>query len=174
MKYLRIAVLLSSVGLTAVTTGCAVITGGVTQDVSVKTQKDAVEVAGADCVLTNSRGTYKVTTPGKVNVHRSKDDLSVQCSKKGESDAATAVKSSFRKGAMAGNIVMVGVGALVLEPIDTSTGAAYAYPDDVTVSFGTPEMQQPIAGASVPVAASTPIVSTDSSASTNSASTQTN
>lgn len=142
MKHLQIAALLASFALTTMTTGCAVITGGMTQDVSVKTQKDAVEMAGADCVLTNSRGTYKVTTPGKVNVHRAKDDLSVQCSKTGEADAATAIKSSFRKGAMAGNIVMVGVGALLLEPIDTSTGAAYAYPDDITVSFGRPAALQ--------------------------------
>jgi len=172
MKYMQFAALIASIGFVTLTAGCAVITGGTTQDVSVKTQKDAVEVAGADCVLTNSRGTYKVTTPGKVNVHRAKDDLSVQCSKTGEADADAAVKSSFRKGAMAGNIIMVGVGALVLEPIDTSTGAAYAYPYDITVSFGNPASQP--AARAVPGDKSTKATTTESAVLTNAATAQPN
>ncbi|RDU96073.1 hypothetical protein DWV00_25875 [Trinickia dinghuensis] len=41
-------------------------------------------------------------------------------------------------GAMVGNFVMVGVGTAILEPIDTASGAAYAYPKEITVSFGQP------------------------------------
>lgn len=52
--------------------GCGTLTGGLTQKVSVKTQKAAVDIAGANCVLTNSKGTYEVVTPGTVKVHRAK------------------------------------------------------------------------------------------------------
>ncbi|WP_233809442.1 hypothetical protein [Paraburkholderia sp. HP33-1] len=172
MKSLRIAALLSSVAFTAMTTGCATITGGTTQNVSVTTQKAAADIAGANCVLTNSEGNYEVTTPGRVKVHRAKDDLNVKCTKPGEPDATTTVQSSTRKGALAGNLIMTGVvGTLVTGGIDRATGAWWAYPDDITVSFGNPETQQPVANASVPAARSTPDVGSDSTASTNSAST---
>ncbi|CAJ7239498.1 Uncharacterised protein [Burkholderia pseudomallei] len=136
MKHLRIAVLTTSACFAVLSTGCATVTGGTTQTVSMKTEKDTVDVAGADCVLTNSRGTYNVTTPGKVSVHRAKDDLSVKCTKDGEADATTTVKSSHRTGAMVGNILLLGLASLALEGVDRADGAAYAYPDDIMVSFG--------------------------------------
>ncbi|MBB3260889.1 hypothetical protein F4827_005796 [Paraburkholderia bannensis] len=175
MKYIRIAALLSSVGLVSMATGCATITGGTTQNVSVKTQKAATDVAGANCVLTNSGGRYEVTTPGNVKVRREKDDLNIKCNKPGDVDATTTVQSSTRKGALAGNLLMTGfVGTLVTGGIDRATGAWWAYPDDITVSFGKPEAQQPVAGASVPLAASTPLVTTQSTVLTNPAPAQTN
>lgn len=139
MNHWKIAFLTVSVSLAMLTTGCATVTGGTTQKVSVKTQKDAVDVAGADCVLSNSRGTYKVTTPGKVSVHRAEDDLNIKCTKDGEAEATTTAKSSTRKGAYyAGNLIMFGIvgGALITGPIDRATGAKYAYPDDIIVPFG--------------------------------------
>ncbi|QHP90702.1 hypothetical protein EXE55_07025 [Burkholderia glumae] len=136
MKLGRITVLAASACFAVLTTGCATVTGGTTQTMSVKTQKNTVDVAGADCVLSNSRGTYTVTTPGNVTVHRAKDDLSVSCTREGEAPALTSVKSSNRGGAMAANIVMFGIGAVVTHAIDKATGGAYAYPDDITVAFG--------------------------------------
>jgi hypothetical protein len=138
MKYFKIAVLSAAVGLSALTTGCASISnGGTSEAVSVKTQKGPVEVAGADCVLTNSKGTWKVTTPGTVSVHRASGDMSVKCQKEGEADALATVQSSARKGAIAGNLLMLGVvGVVVGGGIDASTGAAYNYPETITVSFG--------------------------------------
>nr|WP_276014218.1 DUF4402 domain-containing protein [Burkholderia pseudomallei] len=153
MKFGRITALTASTCLAVLTTGCATVTGGTTQSVSVKTQKDAVEVAGADCVLSNSRGTYKVTTPGKVTVHRAKDDLTVSCAMEGQAPALTSVKSSNRGGAMAANIVMFGIGAVVTHGIDKATGGAYAYPDDITVSFRKDAESQGAAGANTGAAA---------------------
>ncbi|MGU7779386.1 hypothetical protein [Burkholderia sp. PU8-34] len=171
MKYIRIAALLSSVGLTAMTTGCGTITGGTTQSVSVKTQKDSVDVAGANCILTNSKGSYEVITPGTIKVHRAKDDLNVKCSKTGEPDATTTVQSKTRKGALAGNLIMFGpVGTLAMGPIDRATGAWWAYPDDITVSLGNPSATQASPDTpTVPPAASTPKVTTESTVSTNTA-----
>jgi hypothetical protein len=136
MKYLQSVALVTALGLSTLGTGCATITDGTHQDVSVKTRKDSVDVAGANCVLTNSKGTWQVTTPGKVTVHRAKDDLSVKCTMDGAVDAVATVKSSTRKGAVAGNAVMFGlVGMIAAEGVDKSTGGAYVYPDDITVSF---------------------------------------
>jgi len=138
MKHRQIAALAAFSVLAMLTTGCATVTGGTTQRVSVKTQKDATEVAGANCALSNSKGSWTVTTPGTVSVHRAKDDLNIHCTKDGEGDIATAIKSSTRKGAYyAGNLIMFGVvgGALITGPIDRATGAKYAYPDDIMVSF---------------------------------------
>ena len=144
MKNLRIAVLVTIAGLVTLTTGCASITGGTTQSVTVKTQRDSIDVAGADCVLTNTRGTYRVTTPGTVVVHRAKDELTVKCTREGEPDALTTVQSATRKGAVAGNILMFGlVGTLVAGSIDSANGAAYAYPQDITVSFSNPVVSAP-------------------------------
>ena len=143
MKNVKMAALAATVVFGLLSSGCATVTGGTTQDVSVKTQKDSVDVAGADCVLSNSKGTYTVVTPGKVNVHRAKDDLSVKCTKDGEVPAVTSVQSSGRTGALWGNIIMFGVGTVVTHQIDKATGGAYAYPDDITLSFGIPPAAQP-------------------------------
>ncbi|ARK80155.1 hypothetical protein BOC40_06765 [Burkholderia pseudomallei] len=134
--------MLAAICMAVLTTGCATVTGGTTQTVSMKTVKDTADITRADCVLSNSRGTYKVTTPGKVSVHRAKDDLSVKCTKDGEVDAIAAIKSSHRTGAMAGNIILLGVGSVALEAIDRANGAAYAYPEAITVSFGKDAEQQ--------------------------------
>jgi hypothetical protein len=143
MNNLKSIVLSIALGATALTTGCATITGGTTQEVTLKTQKSSadsankeVDLAGADCILKNSRGTWEITSPGKVSVHRAKDDLNVVCTKDGESPASATFKSSFRKAALAGNIALVGVGAIVLQGIDSATGGSYEYPDELAVSFG--------------------------------------
>ena len=139
MKHRQIAALTAIAFLAMLTTGCATVTGGTTQNVSVKTQKDATEVAGANCALSNSKGSWTVTTPGTVSVHRAQDDLNIHCTKEGEGDVSTVIKSSTRKGAYyAGNLIMFGIvgGALITGPIDRATGAKYAYPDDIIVSFG--------------------------------------
>jgi hypothetical protein len=150
VKNRQIAATTACIFLAILTTGCATVTGGTTQSVSVKTQKDAVDVAGANCALSNSKGNWTLTTPGTVSVHRAKDDLNIHCWKDGEGDVATAIQSSTRKGAYyAGNLIMFGIvgGALITGPIDRATGAKYAYPDDIIVSFGNdPEPQEKISG----------------------------
>ncbi|RQS68723.1 hypothetical protein DID96_19260 [Burkholderia sp. Bp8963] len=152
--------LVSSMGLVTLTTGCATITGGTTEKLSVKTQKDSIDLAGATCVLTNSEGSYQVVTPGKVSVHRAKDDLNVQCTKDGEAPAVTSIKSSGRGGATVGDFIMFGlVGGPIAHGIDKATGAAYVYPDDITVSFGKPA-DQPL-----PQDITAPHAETDSTAS---------
>lgn len=126
----KIAIVALSTCLLA--TGCASIVGGSNQSLSVETRNKGVMVAGAYCKLNNDKGTWYVTTPGSVTVHRSYNDMTVSCEKKPMTPAVMTVKSST-KGMLAGNILFGGpIGA----GVDVATGAAYDYPALITVDFG--------------------------------------
>lgn len=115
-----------------VTTGCASIVGGTNQPISVETRSTTGEsIAGANCKLENPKGTWYVTTPGSVTVHRAYDDLSIYCTKTGEQPGIASVKSST-KGMAFGNILF---GGLIGVGVDTATGAAYDYPTMITVQL---------------------------------------
>jgi hypothetical protein len=114
-------------------TGCASIVGGTSQTVSVETKKDDVPVSGATCKLTNSKGTYYVTTPGTVTIHRAYGNLNVRCDK-AEMDAGFATVKSSTKPMAFGNVLFGGAVGVV---VDTSSGAAYDYPDLILVRMGT-------------------------------------
>ncbi|MGI4985611.1 MAG: hypothetical protein ACRYGL_20140 [Janthinobacterium lividum] len=115
------------------TTGCASIVGGMQQSVSVQTQSaDGKMISGASCKLQNAKGTWYVTTPGSLVVHRAYGDLSIACKKSGEPFGNTTAISSVR-GWMFGNIVF---GGFIGAAVDLGTGAGFNYPVDVTVSGG--------------------------------------
>ncbi|MCC8405331.1 hypothetical protein LJ655_26315 [Paraburkholderia sp. MMS20-SJTN17] len=116
-----------------VTTGCASIVGGTNQPISVETRSTSGEsIAGANCKLENPKGTWYVTTPGSVTVHRAYDDLSIYCTKTGEQPGIASVKSST-KGMAFGNILF---GGIIGVGVDTASGAAYDYPTLITVQLG--------------------------------------
>jgi hypothetical protein len=112
--------------------GCASIVNGQTQVLSVKTLVDGVELNQAACTLVNNKGTWYLTSPGTVAVHRSYQDLNVTCKKEGMDPGIVAVKSSTK--AMAyGNILF---GGIIGAGVDTGTGAAYDYPPLIPVQMG--------------------------------------
>jgi hypothetical protein len=126
--------LLSACVISSTLIGCASVTGTTGQSVSVETlSKSGVNVSGASCELSNSKGKFFVNTPGTVPIRRSNDDMSVVCRKDGiEPGIATVVSET--KGMMFGNILLGGgIGALV----DHNTGAAYEYPSLIQVMMGT-------------------------------------
>lgn len=84
------------------------------------------------CTLTNAKGTWFVTSPGTVSIHRAYDDLSDVCKKEGEEPGAMTIKSST-KGMAYGNIL---AGGIIGAAVDMGTGAAYDYPSLITVSMG--------------------------------------
>ena len=147
MEFQRIgtcAVLCASVYLG----GCASIVNGQNQPVSVETRSDAGVVSGANCKLSNNKGTWYVTTPGSTTVQRSYEDLAVQCSKDSLEPGLASVKSSTKAMAF-GNILFGGV---IGAAVDVGTGAAYDYPSLITVIMGkntpiAPPQQQPAAAA---------------------------
>lgn len=111
--------------------GCASIVDGSNQSLSVKTSSAEGDVAGASCQLTNDKGTWFVRTPGTVTVHRSYDALNIRCKHNGYHTAIQVTKS-FTKSMAFGNVLfggVIGVG------VDMSTGAAYDYPDLITVEM---------------------------------------
>ena len=130
MKNLALAVLLPILIAGA---GCSSITGTTIQNFSIQTvDKDAKEVKGAACELTNSKGKWFLSTPGSTTINRSNDNLTVICQKEGTEPGRASVVSAT-KGSMFGNIIFGGgIGAIV----DHNNGSAYEYPAFIQVMMG--------------------------------------
>lgn len=107
-------------------TGCASIVNGTQQNVQVVTPP----VTGASCLLSNSKGQWTLpSTPGVVTVHRAYGDLAVSCHKGGYAPANQTVKSKTKAMAF-GNLVF---GGAIGGGVDAGDGAAYDYPETITV-----------------------------------------
>src|SRR5690349_4200782 len=78
-RKMRMMLMVAAMILAALSTGCATITTGQNQSVSVETRHKGTAVAGAACKLANDKGTWFVTTPGSVTVNRAYGDLAVNC-----------------------------------------------------------------------------------------------
>lgn len=119
--------------------GCASIVSGTAQSISV----DSPGCVSARCELTNDKGKYFVaTTPGTVTVNRSYNNLQVTCSRDSINSDPLSVASTT-KGMAFGNIIfggVIGVG------VDVATGAAYDYPQLISV----PMLCGPLAAAGAP------------------------
>ena len=108
--------------------GCASIAGEKLQPVSVQTIYDNSEVAGVGCTLTNDAGTWFLTSPGSITVHKSTGDMAVDCKKGDMAGHQTLVSKS--NGAVWGNILLGGgIGYIV----DRNTGAGFNYPATVQI-----------------------------------------
>ena len=139
----KIVVLLAAVSAT----GCASIVNGQNQSLSVKTNFADAEVVGAKCTLNSNKGTWFLTTPGSVTVQRSFQDLMVTCKKESLDDGTGSIKSSTKAMAF-GNILF---GGIIGAAVDTSTGAAYDYPELITIVMG---KNTALGGPATPAAAS--------------------
>ena len=106
--------------------GCASIVGGQNQPLSVATPGCAKAV----CELQNDKGKWYVpSTPGTVTVRRSYSDLQVNCTMDNFTPSTASVKSST-KGMAFGNILFGGV---IGAGVDMASGAAYDYPNEITI-----------------------------------------
>ncbi len=121
-----------AVAATFTFTGCASIVSGNNQSLSVTTQKNGSDLAGAKCSLVNDKGTWFLTSPGSVTVRRSYGDLAVDCKMDGSDPGLASVKSSTKAMAF-GNILF---GGIIGVGVDTATGAAYDYPELILVDMG--------------------------------------
>ena len=107
----------------AILSGCASITESKNQSMSVSTG----EVTGAMCTLSNSKGSYFVTSPGTVMVRNACDQLAISCTKEGYVPAnpnAGTVQDKAKSMAW-GNIIFGGIIGIA---VDRSTGAGCQYP----------------------------------------------
>jgi hypothetical protein len=123
-KALGILLLVSGVA------GCAQVISGDTQDIVIQTEPRT----GAKCVVQNARGTWSVlSTPATVTLLRSTTDLSVACQTDDNWSGGTTASSHM--GALAYvDLTPAGLGTAV----DSMSGAAYNYPDTVTVRLIAP------------------------------------
>jgi len=122
---MRTSKLLALIVLGFALSGCATIIKGTTQSVSVTTPP----ITGASCELKNSEGTWYITTPGSVVVHKTKNDLVVTCTKDGFQNATVTVPARFN-GVTAGNILL---GGLVGIGVDAASGANHGYAEKTDV-----------------------------------------
>lgn len=145
---MKVASIAAAVAVT-ILSGCASIAGSSSQPISVQAMKSGSQVSGAVCELTNDKGSWFVTTPGSVTVHKAYGDMSIKCQKESIDPALTTAKSSAN-GLVFGNILF---GGLIGLAVDMGTGAGYDYPTMVTVLMDT--MPTPEAAAVKTVAQAT-------------------
>ena len=88
---MRIQTIAAVAAIGVALSGCATIVDGSKQSVSVSTSP----VQGAACTLHNSEGTWYVTTPGSVEVHKTKNDLEITCTKDGFQPGKQVATSKF-------------------------------------------------------------------------------
>lgn len=138
-------------GVLIAMTGCASIVNGQNQPVSVDTRQKSAAFVGANCKLSNDKGTWFVTTPGSATIHRSAGDLAIRCEKDGHEPGLATFKSTT-KGMAFGNILF---GGIIGAGVDISTGAAFDYPSLLTVEMGDVASLAPVVAppAAVPAAA---------------------
>lgn len=108
--------------------GCATVSAGTGQTVTVVTQKG---IEGASCKLTDQVGSvwHVSATPGTVTVNKGDGPMSVVCSKPGYRDGSVLVDEDVA-GATYGNIL---VGGVIGVAVDAASGAAQRYPDVIEV-----------------------------------------
>lgn len=124
---------LAPIVLAALVTGCASVTGGNAQKMYVQAHAaDGTAVQGAECSLSNDKGTWRVRSPGDTSIIRSNKPMEVKCEKAPLPAGVVSVESGTRA-AMLGNIMIGGVVGAV---IDHSSGAAYEYPEMIRVVMG--------------------------------------
>lgn len=126
--------LISLAAVVVLTSGCASITSDKMQSLAITTQtSDGKLIEKAKCSLKNDKGNWQIETPGAVTVHRSAEDIVVECKKEGLPDGI-ARGISRAAGGMWGNIVFGGgIGAI----IDHNNGTGYNYPNDLPIVMGT-------------------------------------
>ncbi len=101
--------------------GCASIVRGSGENILITTPP----TVGAHCSLSNRRGSWSVISPGQVRVSKSKEDVTITCTKEGFQDAVASIPSGF-EGWTFGNLAAGGVIGL---GIDAATGAINDYPN---------------------------------------------
>lgn len=126
MGYYRSA--LAVIGTAGLLGACATIMEGTTQSVQITTTPP-----GAHCSIAREGAPLGeiASTPGSVQVSKSKNDLAVTCSLPGYQTATIAQSPSF-SGTTFGNIVVGGgIGAIA----DAASGANYYYPSQVVMTL---------------------------------------
>lgn len=114
-------------------TGCASITSGKHQTVTVNTTCEGEPLAEASCTLINDKGSWLVKTPGSVVIRKAYGDLAIDC-KKGDAKTSDRYQSKSNTGVW-GNLI---VGGVIGYAVDASSGSGFDYPPNIVVKMNTP------------------------------------
>ena len=125
---MRMFTAMTVLGCAVAMAGCATITKGTDQLVTIDTEPD-----GAVCDLFTDDKQIAVInpTPGSIKVPKSKKDLSVRCEKDGYFPTEGVIKSSFQ-GMTFGNILFGGIIGIA---IDAGSGAMNKYEEGVSITL---------------------------------------
>lgn len=125
---MRMFTAITLLGCAAAVAGCATITKGTDELVTINT-----DPGGAQCVLFTDDKQIAVInpTPGSIKVPKSKKDLSVRCEKDGYLPAEGVIASSFQAMTF-GNILFGGIIGIA---IDAGSGAMNKYEDGVSITL---------------------------------------
>ncbi len=114
-------------------TGCASVTSGKHQTVTVNTTCEGEPLTEASCTLLNDKGSWLVKTPGSVVIQKAYGDLAIDC-KKGESKSSEKFQSKSNTGVW-GNLL---VGGVIGYAVDASSGSGFDYPSNMVVKMNAP------------------------------------
>ena len=125
---MRMFTAITVLGCAAAVAGCATITKGTDELVTIDTEPD-----GAQCVLfmENKQIAAINPTPGSIKVPKSKKDLSVRCEKDGYLPTAGVIASSFQAMTI-GNVLF---GGIIGVAIDAGSGAMHKYEEGVSITL---------------------------------------
>ena len=114
--------------LALLTSGCATLTKGGSQTVTVDT-----DPSGAMCTLARDAKTLAVInpTPGSVPVEKARGTIAVACTKQGYLEASFNLASEFQAMTF-GNILFGGIVGII---VDGASGAMHEYPAKVTLTL---------------------------------------
>ena len=108
--------------------GCASVTQGTTQALSVTAVCEGRIVLDASCEVSNEKGRWQLKTPGSVTVRKAYGDLVAVCRKDSASGTATFVSKA--NNGVWGNVI---IGGVVGYAVDSSSGAGFNYPNELPV-----------------------------------------
>lgn len=108
--------------------GCATITKGSSQSVTVLT-----DPTGAECRFDRAGQSLAIVnpTPGTVQIDKSKDAITIRCKKDGYMETAGTLDSEFQ-GMTFGNILF---GGIIGVAVDAGSGAMNQYPSSLTLNL---------------------------------------
>lgn len=112
--------------LVCLATGCATVTTGTSQTITIET-----EPPGATCKMSRENETIGVVnpTPGSVTIGKDKDAVDISCELSGYHTTTRKLDSTFQ-GMTLGNVLLGGIIGIA---VDAGSGAMNEYPESISI-----------------------------------------
>jgi hypothetical protein len=126
--------------------GCASIVDGSTQNISVKPMQGGKIVHDANCIVSNSKGSWHASGGQSVVVKKASDDLNVSCTDYETGEVATQNSPKKTNTGWAVANFFLWDFCTISCIIDFSSGAIYEYPSQVVIPMAAPVIKQAESG----------------------------